>query len=432
MSLLSTYILSCFLSVAMPTESSPGVATVQDSVKTVQDSLAASRGFNALEYRLQKRYRPKDEPFVNNSFMDNLYLKLNFGAFQLAKRDYSSFSWGGIGGLEVGKAFDRYNSISLGLSGMSVRRNVDGSKVSGGGIEAMHHFDISSYLSGYRSSRTVSVSTLEAVGFDLSNTDGEWYMSGHIRLGFDVNFQINKMLDVFLEPFISFYTDGLDGYNNVSWQSNDNGFGISSGLVFRLPSGGIPSFKQFISEIGSLGLSRDVSAGFAFQASDLVASTVGFLPSSREAASVALGIPLSGPVSVRMSVFYSRDVWKRLVGSVNKFSYYFGLRGEVMFDPMYYFKDIKKYISLPLFLGPEYGWMLKYDHSYDIKRQYLGLSTGFQLRYNAFSRLAVYLEPHLSIVPYNYRRNLTDSLSSATSNYYDTIYSFLLGVSIPL
>ena len=110
-------------------------------------------------------------------------------------------------------------------------------------------------------------------------------------------------------------------------------------------------------------VSVDVSVGFAFQASDLVASTIGFIPSSREAASLALCIPLSGPLSTRMSVFYSRDVWKRFVGSVNKFSYYFGLRGEVMFDPMYYFKDIRKYISIPLFMGPEYGYMLKYDHS---------------------------------------------------------------------
>ena len=431
MSLLSTFLLSCFLSVATPMESDFDIAKVQDSTKISHDTLV-SKGFNALDYRLQKRYRPKDEPFINNRFIDNSYLKMNLGAFQLARHDYSSFSWGSLGGLEIGKSFDRYNSISLGISLMSFNRNVDGSKVASGGIEAMHHFDISSYLNGYRSSRAITVSTLEAVGFDLSNTAGEWYMAGHIRFGLDVNFQINKMLDVFLEPFISSYTDGLDGYNNLSTQSNNNGYGIYSGFIVRLPSDGRPSFNQFIEEIGSRDLSVDVSVGFAFQASDLVASTVGFIPSSREAASLALCIPLSGPLSTRMSVFYSRDVWKRFVGSVNKFSYYFGLRGEVMFDPMYYFKDIRKYISIPLFMGPEYGYMLKYDHSYDIKRQYFGLSTGFQLRHNVSSRLTVYLEPHLSIVPYNYRQNLTDSLSSATSSYYDTIYSFLLGVSIPL
>ena len=142
---LFSILIACYFSVATPDTSSIGLAALQDTVKAENDTTIISKGFNALNYRLQKRYRPKDEPFINSSFLDNFYLKTSFGAFQLAQRDYSSFSWGGIGGIEIGKLFNRYNSISLGLSGLNFRRNVDGSKVSSIGLEALHYFDISSY-----------------------------------------------------------------------------------------------------------------------------------------------------------------------------------------------------------------------------------------------------------------------------------------------
>lgn len=429
---LFSILIACYFSVATPDTSSIGLAALQDTVKAENDTTIISKGFNALNYRLQKRYRPKDEPFINSSFLDNFYLKTSFGAFQLAQRDYSSFSWGGIGGIEIGKLFNRYNSISLGLSGLNFRRNVDGSKVSSIGLEALHYFDISSYLGGYHPSRVFSVSTIEAFGIDLSTTDGELNLAGHVRLGIDLRVKIIHFLDVFLEPSISVYTDGIDNYKSVNWKKYNSGYGISSGIVLRIPSNSRPDPNKNKAERNSLGLSIDCSGGIAFQASELVINTVGLLPSARESINIALGIPISGPLSLRTSLFYSRDVWKRLVGSVNKFSYYLGLRGELMFDPLYYFDSIRNTFSLPLLVGPEYGYMLKYDHTYDIKRQYFGLSTGVQFRYRLNAGMSIYMEPHLSIVPYNYRQNLTDSLSSATSNYYDTIYSFLIGVSIPI
>ena len=37
--------------------------------------------FNALEYSMQKRYRPQNEAFVSNTFMDNTFIRggLDFG-----------------------------------------------------------------------------------------------------------------------------------------------------------------------------------------------------------------------------------------------------------------------------------------------------------------------------------------------------------------
>lgn len=428
MSLVSTILLSAFLCTSVAVDSTDAVDSV--AVAPERDSVSVSRGFNALEYRMQKRYRPKDETFVGGKFGDNLYLKFSLGAAQLAPRSYSSFSWGASAGVEIGKSLDRYNSLAIGVNGGIFRRNADGNRVYRGSLEVLHQFDISAYVGGYRTSRMLSVSTLEAIGLDLSRCSGGWHPAGHIRLGFDFNFLMARNFLLFLEPSVSLYTDGVDGHRSTNWQKYDFGYGFLSGLIARLPSGGAP--YTLPTSPRSRGLSLDFSGGFSFQASDLVASTVGILPSSREAVSLAIGIPVEGPLSVRMSLFYSRDIWKRLGGIENKTAIYGGLRGELMFNPMYYSKQSKGFFSLPLLLGPEYGILLKKDQGYNLRKAYLGLSAGFQLRFRVAPRLSLYLEPHLSIVPYNYRKSLSESISNATANYFDTLYSFCLGFSIPL
>ena len=39
--------------------------------------------FNALEYSMQKRYRPQNEAFVANTFMDNTFIRGGVGTLSL-------------------------------------------------------------------------------------------------------------------------------------------------------------------------------------------------------------------------------------------------------------------------------------------------------------------------------------------------------------
>ena len=66
---------------------------VADSVATMAPDSLAAEGvvdstmlegkFNALRYSMQKRYRPKDEPFVSGSFWDNTFVFAGGGVEKL-------------------------------------------------------------------------------------------------------------------------------------------------------------------------------------------------------------------------------------------------------------------------------------------------------------------------------------------------------------
>lgn len=50
--------------------------------------------FNALEYSMQKRYRPQNEAFVANTFMDNTFIRGGVGTCGLFHNSISGYSSG--------------------------------------------------------------------------------------------------------------------------------------------------------------------------------------------------------------------------------------------------------------------------------------------------------------------------------------------------
>ena len=76
------------------------MAVVSPRNLTAQDSTM----INALDYSMQKRYRPENEPFVNDKFADNTYVGIHAGIFGLSPREgnvYSSGEQNGVVHVEV-------------------------------------------------------------------------------------------------------------------------------------------------------------------------------------------------------------------------------------------------------------------------------------------------------------------------------------------
>ena len=86
-------------------------------------------GFNALEYSMQKRWRPSNSEFRGDRFSDNLTLSLGGGVEQLLERYTSSYSLGPLMRASIGKDLNITNNLFVGVSAGMFRRNRDGAKV---------------------------------------------------------------------------------------------------------------------------------------------------------------------------------------------------------------------------------------------------------------------------------------------------------------
>ncbi len=60
----------------------------------IQAQEVDTTSFNALEYSMQKRYRPRNEAFVSEKFLDNTFLRAGMGTVGLFRNSVSSYSQG--------------------------------------------------------------------------------------------------------------------------------------------------------------------------------------------------------------------------------------------------------------------------------------------------------------------------------------------------
>lgn len=396
-----------------------------------QEEYSDTTGFNALEYTMQKRWRPGNADFVNGKFSDNMSLKLDGGTEQLLERSSSSYSFGPLFRATVGKGLDRFNTIYAGASAGLFRRNADGVKVFRGGVELGHSFDFSSYFWGYDPNRVLWLRSMESVGLNLSRAAGDYRLSATVRAGLTVSAQIAEDAEIFYQPEIAFYTDGIDCSPTGNWRKFDFGYGFEVGMIFHFNR--FRSHSPFPSSFGEWFASDAyvmMSGGCGFQISDATIDAPGLFPSAREAVQLAYGKNVKGPLAVEFSLFYSRDVWKQFSGGRNKYCYYGGVRPQIVFDTMYWLKE--DWFAMPVMAGPEIGLMYKKDDGYAVKRVYMGLSVALRPDFRLHRRLALFLEPRLSIVPYTFPPHSNNSLMTGSRNWYDLLVNLSFGFRINL
>lgn len=388
--------------------------------------------FNALEYSMQKRYRPGNAGFVSGKFTDNTFLSVKAGGWSLFKNPVSGYSQGPVAGASFGKLLNVCNGLSAGLSGGALRRNADGVRVWNVCGEVAHSFDLTSYFHGYDPSRVLRLSTYEGAALEILRASGSFGLGVRLFAGLEFSAQVARDFDVFFRPSLLLGSDGLDRLSSPA--RCHGGYSLDFGVTtyfnrFRAPDdGGRESFASWFTRDAFIS----ASAGAQFQASDLVSETVGFIPSARESLNLSYGRLLTGPLSARLSAFYGRDIWKGFSDGRQKNCFYGGARGELMFDPMFWYKTGRGVFSMPFLFGPEAGLMLKPDDGYSIRRLYLGFTGGVQFRFNIARHLGLFLEPRVSIVPYSWKSRGGNVLVTTLANWYDTLYSLQAGVSIPL
>lgn len=403
-----------------------------------QDTVPANKGFNALQYSLQKRYLPRGYKFNKGGFWNHVYISGQLGMEKIIRREGADINGGPAFSFSAGKLLNHAHSVRLSLKGGWFGHKLSDSKLYHVGIGASYLFNITSYIKGYDPYRLLEISTVSGIGYQVSAESGKTSQVGEMHLGAQLKFHLHQQVDLVLEPLVTLYTDGIDHYSQKNWHKYDVGYGATVGFIYRLKDPLSTFKKKGQATLESSFLDNafiSVAGGVQFQNSDFV-KDMGILKSIGPHINLSFGKWYNGYWGLRLSGFYATDKWRQLSENNDyETTTYAGVRLEGMFDIMglLHNSDRMKRFSLSLLLGPEIGNMKKIDSEYPIKTMYIGLSGGVQLKYNINKKLAVFIEPRGSYVPYsNLEPNPSDLYTKIRKKYNDNVFNLNAGIELKL
>lgn len=400
----------------------------QDSIMNARIKSDASYQVkvNALEYSMQKRYRPEYKKFTNDKIWDNLYIDFWGGVSGLFSRAGYEMKGGSEVGASVTKYFSPYNAARISGIVNTGKRKLDNESWSSYGILGDHLFNITTYVNGFNPGRLLEWSTVEGIGIHRSSLGGEKQTALDVHLGTQMKVRTGTRLDFFFEPRISLFTDNIDLSGDENWHGYDVGYSAYLGMSYRFGTS-YSSAEEGFWENTFLSFSEGMQMQNSANARE-----VGLLKSVGPAVSVSAGKWLLNSFGLRLSGFGSYNTWKLdRENNLDKLSAYGGVRLEAMLNPYAFFvKDIHsvKWGIIPM-VGVEAGLMKKQDDKQMISKSYAGLTAGLQFKYYVDHNIALFLEPHFSNVPYSFsQRNFIGTVEE--TSFSDQIWSLNLGVEV--
>lgn len=412
------------------------VQTQQDSILNAkQDSIMHARiksdtsyqlKVNALEYSMQKRHRPDYKKFINDKFLDNLYLDFWGGVNGLFSRANYEMKGGMEAGISVTKYFSPYNAVRISGIVNKGTRKLDNEAWSSYGLLGDHLFNITTYINGFNPGRLLELSTVEGIGVHRSSLGGEKQIAFDAHLGAQMKVRTGTRMDFFFEPRISLLTDNIDLSGDENWHGYDIGYSAYLGMSYRFGSS-YSSNEEGFWENTFLSFSEGMQMQNSANARE-----VGLLKSVGPAVSVSAGKWLLNSFGLRLSAFGSYNTWKLdRDKNMDKLSAYGGGRLEAMINPYAFFtEDIRsvKWGVIPM-VGVEAGLMKKQDISKVFSESYAALTAGIQFKYYVDRDIALFLEPRFSSVPYSFsKKNLIGAVEE--TSFSDQLWSLNLGVEV--
>lgn len=201
----------------------PASLKAQEEAQSRQDSI---KGFNALDYTLQKRYIPAGKPVSNADKGKNFAISGMVGIGDILKSDTR---WSYNANIAVSKQVSPFNTYRLNLLTDFNRGKEDLSRY---GVELSHLFNLSDYIGGYRENNRINLYSVAGIGGYAVKKDGEKmkYAAG-IHAGIQLAYHISDHWDWFIEPKAYLYSDNIDLVSddrryNLGWR-------VMTGLTFR-------------------------------------------------------------------------------------------------------------------------------------------------------------------------------------------------------
>ena len=435
-SLLLTF---CVTAAGQAVEKVTNPVSVTATSDQEQTSISAAKngpGFNAMNYTMQKRTRPKGTPFISEKFSDNSFVIAGLGANILYPRADYHYSLGKSVTLGYGKWVNAYNAVKLTLNGNNFARKEDNARFLTGSFYASHMFNFISYLGGHNLKRPFEISTVEGIGYNLTYLEGSLGHSFGAHLGLNFEIAFSEYADLYFEPLVTFYTDQIDLSGDLNWHKYDLGFSATVGVNFKFDSRRKVRMlveKDEAAKAGrsySEGLFVTLMTGGQFQNSSLVHDEVGLLRSVGQHTGLSVGKWFGrGIFALRGTAFFSNDKWNQHNDVIFP-ARYMGLRAEAMLDIIRLFsRKEDRIFSLPLVAGPEIGYMNKKDYQdNNLNRYYIGLAAGMQVRFLVAKHLDMFIEPKFSMVPYSIVSDTYIDNTKKTTDYFDGLVNLSFGL----
>lgn len=198
-----------------------GTATVTSNTDNNADSTKVF--FNAIDYRLQKRYIPQGRTIDQHAKGKNWTIEGTAGLLKVR---------GGIseiaqGGFAISKEVSSFNTYRLSFLGGAT----NGYQM--GAIEMAHLFNLTDYLRGYQPGHRMYLYTVAGLGGYLTKKDNtSKHAAAAIFGGLQMRYHLGSHWDWTIEPKVYVATDGMDGMDCP--KKYDLGYGITTGLSYRL------------------------------------------------------------------------------------------------------------------------------------------------------------------------------------------------------
>lgn len=157
----------------------------QDSIMNarIKSDTAYRTKVDALEYSMQKRYRPGYGRFANDKIWDNLYIGFWGGVNGLFSRAGYEMKGGSEIGVSVTKYLSPYNAVRVAGIINEGKRKLDNEPWSSYGILGEHLFNVTTYVNGFNPGRLLEFSTIEGIGMHRSSLGGEKQTAFDLHLG---------------------------------------------------------------------------------------------------------------------------------------------------------------------------------------------------------------------------------------------------------
>jgi len=362
------------------------------------------------------------DTLTKTKWSDGLYLSASVGP-QRPQLNTTGVRLGVGASVSIGKIISKTQSLQLTLE-------VDDNKQSSGvslvreGLSLAYLYNISSMLSGYQSGRRIEYQALVGGGVQNASTQYKVSQGFFCYAGFQGKMHLNANVDAFIEPTIGIGSSELSLINNQPHEAN---------LMYRVNAGLRYIFhpKDFSEKMDPrylpyyLFYSSSVGAQHQIDAPD----GWGIGPT----AALSVGRWFNHGFGARWTIALSTDTWHQALYdpsltrgesySVYERAAYGGLRTECLFDPLMFVRTFreKDHFRMYMSAGIEFGQMEKYSFNRYLNRTYFGLTGGLHLAWQFNPMMALFLEPHYTLVNYTLpyelakeRRRFSDQLGSAS------------------
>lgn len=188
---------------------------------------------SALEYMLQKR--PVRPGFGDVKFKDHMFVSGMMGISYLSANGSShagDFSYYGTSAqIVVGKWASPISGFRAGVS-IGFNKNSIAQRRSYIGLTADYLANFSALASGYDYDRLFEVVGVAGLDYYMGLSKEKSMKEFGAHIGLQAKFHVSPLVDLFIEPRIGIYTDGIDGL--TSWRKYNTQPALYAGLTYNM------------------------------------------------------------------------------------------------------------------------------------------------------------------------------------------------------